>query len=214
MPYEIIEPGSLDIEQIMPVRVGGMRDCGREALIEGRKFIVIEDQGEFTEADLDMTAWQPFDYRTQQYSILVGPAKESGRHAGIPSKHRRKISAIVGGGIVKIIPVNAKNMLLLEDYSAIYDAEPDFLRHQFAVKLLALLRLEPGFEELELSPDQGTDYYQLNTNPYWQRYDKVHAAAKAIPPPMSIHVDGQLKTFEWGQRRLAEMVADSEKQKK
>lgn len=187
MPYQIVEPGSLDIEDAH-VCLGGIETDDLPTLQSiysdynqrGNKFVTAEVF--VNNNGLPLEAEQ-FDVRQMCYGMFVAPIRDGGRHYNvIPYNQRkgfsRRIGAITGGGLVRIAE---EKTVVVDNLSGDYRREPDYLRAKFAALLLAELRLKLGEPELKVAERtlNATSFYDFGVNRYWLRYRQVLDAAQA-----------------------------------
>ena len=182
-PYEIVPPGSLNIEDIT-LHVGGVEMSSPEQLLQldgdednrGNKCVIAEM---FVDKEGNPVDAEQYNFRTTAYGIFVAPISEKGRHKNvIPYLHQHgvlkaQIGKITGGGLIS---VPDPDQLKVSDYSGDYKAEPNSVRVQLAKLLLQEVSAKFGCNEMQLSKD--TKSYSDWVNPYWLRFAQVLEAAE------------------------------------
>lgn len=160
----IIEPGSLDLDQVN-LRIGGIKTDDRNSLNEGNKFVVVEH---FVDREGNPLEARQFDVSSMCYSLFVSPEHSiSGRHSGVLRHHNstEQKGMIVGGGLLKVSPDGA----FLCQYSGDFDTEPLRIREKFGALLLPELKKILGQE----IPSLNCDVHISHTNTYWLRFRQI-----------------------------------------
>jgi hypothetical protein len=162
---DIIEPGSLDLDQVH-LRIGGIKTDKAVPLEEGNKFVVAEY---FADPDGKSIDEARFDVSRMCYALFVSPEHpKNGRHKWVLGHHpsQPKTGRIVGGGLVKA----AGNTGSIENYSGDFSAEPGPVRQKLAGLLQSEIARLLGQEGFSMTAELKS---LSSINSYWLRYRQV-----------------------------------------